>query len=254
MKNTKKSDNIAKDKSQKVLMIQRIGVICFSALAIGAFIFAYFKYGTRLYEIFGSSENIEKFLAKYGGYDRAVFVLIRAFQTVIKIIPAEPLEIGSGYLYGVWGGLFYCLLGTEIGSLVIIALTKFFGKRMVELFVPLDKIKLFKIFDDPKKSYFTLFIIYLIPGTPKDIITYIAGLTNINMPMFLLVTGIARIPSIITSTWCGEKLVNRDYKAAIIIFAITIIITFICAAVYKKIASKSEKNSKDETESEEQQN
>lgn len=76
---------------------------------------------------------MKAFLVGFNGFDKLAFVAIRAFQTVIKIIPAEPLEIGSGVLYGTWGGLLLCFLGTEIGSLVIILLTKVFGKRLVEL-------------------------------------------------------------------------------------------------------------------------
>ena len=97
-------------------------------------------------------------------------------------------------LYGTWGGLLLCFLGTEIGSLVIILLTKVFGKRLVELFVPIEKINSLKFLQDKRTVYRTLFIIYLIPGTPKDVLTYVAGLTDIDMRKFMLITSIARLP------------------------------------------------------------
>lgn len=194
--------------------------------------------------VLGSPEALEAFLARFGGHDRWVFVGIRAFQTVVKIIPAEPLEIGSGFLYGTWGGLLYCMLGTEIGSLVIILLSKLFGRRVVDLFIPIEKIDSLKFLQNKKKVYATLFFIYLIPGTPKDVLTYAASLTDINIPLFLLVTGIARIPSIITSTVCGEQIINKNYTLAIVIFAVTGICGIISSVIYKKVSER--KNSEGE--------
>ena len=77
--------------------------------------------------------------------------------------------------------MFLCLLGTEIGSLVIILLTKLFGRRLVNLFIPIEKIDSLKFLKDKKTVYKTLFVIYLIPGTPKDVLTYAAGITDLDM-------------------------------------------------------------------------
>lgn len=242
MKNTKTSETIEKQK--KLLLFQRIAAVSVCALAGIAFLFCYIKYGKQIVEMLGSPEALEAFLSRFNGFDQWVFVGIRAFQTVIKIIPAEPLEIGSGFLYGTWGGLLFCMLGTEIGSLVIIALSKIFGRRIVDLFIPIEKVDSLKFLQNKKKVYATLFFIYLIPGTPKDVLTYAASITDINIPLFLLVTGIARIPSIITSTLCGEQIVNKNYTLAIIIFAVTGICGIISSVIYKKISEK--KNSEGE--------
>lgn len=231
MNNTKTSD----DKQKKFLLIQRTVAIIICAVIGAALLFCYIKYGKQLYSIFGNSESLKAFLSRFNGYDQWVFVGIRAFQTVIKLIPAEPLEIGAGVLYGTWGGLLFCMLGTELGSLVIILLTKIFGRKVVDLFVPIEKIDSLKFLQNPKKVYLTLFFIYLIPGTPKDVLTYVASITKLNIPKFLLITGIARIPSIISSTICGEQIINQNYTTAIIVFALTGIAGVISSIIYKKI-------------------
>ena len=141
-------------------------------------------------------------------------------------------------LYGTWGGLLLCFLGTEIGSLVIILLTKVFGKRLVELFVPIEKINSLKFLQDKRTVYRTLFIIYLIPGTPKDVLTYVAGLTDIDMRKFMLITSIARLPSIISSTWCGNQITGRNFDLAIIIFAVTAALSLVCSFFYKKLTGE----------------
>lgn len=245
MKNIKTSETRT-DKSKKALLIQRIIAVCV-CLAVGiAFLVCYIKYGKRLYEIFGNAESLKVFLAQFKGYDQWIFVAIRAFQTVIKIIPAEPLEIGSGVLYGTWGGLLFCMLGTEIGSLIIILLTKIFGRRVVDLFVPLEKIDSLKILQNKKRVYVSLFYLYLIPGTPKDVLTYVACLTKLDIPKFLLITGIARIPSILTSTLCGEQIIQKNYTVAIIIFVVTGVLGIVSSIIYKKVIDRKDKKALEE--------
>lgn len=242
MKNTEISD-IKKENFQRGQRIAAI-VIC-AAIGI-AFLFCYIRYGKQLYSVFGSTDSLKAFLARFNGYDELAFVAIRAFQTVIKIIPAEPLEIASGVFYGTWKGLLFCMLGTEIGSLVIILLSRIFGRKLVNLFFPIEKIDSLKFLQNRKRAYFSLFFIYLIPGTPKDVLTYVASITNLNMPLFLLVTGIARIPSIITSTLCGEQIINKNYTLAIIIFAATGLAGIVSSVIYQKLSEK--KDSKDSQE------
>lgn len=249
MKKTKPSDS-ENNYQRKVQLLQRVGAVSACLLMAGVFAYFYFRYGKQLYEIFGNTESLKAFLSQFRGFDKWVFVAIRAFQTVIKIIPAEPLEIGSGLLYGTWGGLALCLLGTMIGSFVIIALTRVFGKKLVSAFIPIEKIESLGFLKDEKKVYYTLFFIYLIPGTPKDVLTYAAALTKLDMKKFLLITGIARIPSIITSTWCGQEILNKNYTLAIIIFAATGILSVVCSLIYNKISKSKEKKNGEKCEKE----
>ena len=240
MKDIKTSDTTTKQK--KFLLAQRIAAVTVCAAFGIAVLICYLKYGKQLYSIFGNVESLKSFLAQFNGYDQWIFVGIRAFQTVIKIIPAEPLEIGSGVLYGTWGGLLFCMLGTEIGSLVIILLTKIFGRRIVDLFVPIEKLDSLKFLQNEKRVYVSLFFIYLIPGTPKDVLTYVAGITKLNIPKFLLITGIARIPSIITSTLCGAQLIQKNYTLAAVIFVATAILGIISSLIYKKVSDNKDKS------------
>ncbi len=249
MKKTKPSDS-KNNYQRKVQLLQRVGAVSACLIMAGVFAYFYFTYGKQLYEIFGNPESLRAFLSQFRGFDKWVFVAIRAFQTVIKIIPAEPLEIGSGLLYGTWGGLALCILGTMIGSFVIIALTRVFGKKLVSAFIPIEKIESLGFLKDEKRVYYTLFFIYLIPGTPKDVLTYAAALTKLNMKKFLLITGIARIPSIITSTWCGQEILNKNYTLAIIIFAATGILSVVCSLIYNKVSKSKEKKNEEKCEKE----
>lgn len=190
------------------------------AVCAGCFLTLYLTLGRELMSVISDRQIFKTWLDSFPIPANAVFVFIRSFQTVVKIIPAEPLEIGSGYVWGTFGGFFYCMLGTEIGSLVILALTRVFGVRFVRLFVDIDKINEWSFIRNSKRKYLLLFIIYLIPGTPKDIITYFVGLTDTRFLPFLIITGIARIPAIISSTYCGSSLIDNNYTLFIAVFAV----------------------------------
>ncbi len=183
------------------------------------FLILYFTFGKGLISIISNQSAFKEWLDRFPVSANLVFISIRAFQTIIKIIPAEPLEIGSGYIWGTFGGFFYCIIGTEIGSFIILLLTRLFGVRFVKCFVDIEKINEWSFIKNSKRKYFLLFFIYLIPGTPKDIITYFIGLTNTKVAPFLLITGIARIPAIISSTYCGSKLIDNNYMMFALIFA-----------------------------------
>jgi uncharacterized membrane protein YdjX (TVP38/TMEM64 family) len=223
---------------------KKIAIITGLLFVTTAFIIVYWLYGKQLWAFVSDAERFRAWLRQYGRWGEVLFVGIRAFQTVIKIIPAEPLEIGAGYVFGTWWGLLWCMLGTEIGSAVIIILTKIFGMKMVEVFVPKEKIESLSFLNNQKKLGVTLFIIYLIPGTPKDVITYLIGLTPMKLWVFLVLTGIARIPSIVTSTMCGEALGVKNWTAAIIIYAVTAVASVIGIYLYKRLDNKAKLKAK----------
>lgn len=222
--------------------MQQIGVITTTSIFILAFIVCYIKFGSELLAFVSDADRFKAWLDSYGHLGKVIFVAVRVLQTVVKIIPAEPLEIGSGYAFGVWGGLFCCILGTEIGSFIIVAITKLFGMKAVNLFVSEEKINSLKFLQNKEKLSVSLFIIYLIPGTPKDVITYLIGVTDYNIWKFLLLTGFARIPSIITSTICGSLLGEKNYWLSAGVFIGTAIFGIIGVKLYtifeKKITAQ----------------
>lgn len=221
-------------KSQRIAVI--IGLLLLGAVLLTL----YFTIGKRAYAMIADNAKLLAWLNQFGNWDEVVFVGIRALQTVVKFIPAEPLEIGAGYVWGIWGGLLYCMIGTEIGSFVILIITKLFGMRAINLFVPQEKIDKIKFLQNEKKLKTTLFFIYLIPGTPKDLITYFIGKTKIKISHFLIITGIARIPSIVTSTWCGAALGEKNIKLAVIVFVSTLVVSIVGAFFYKNFFEKSD--------------
>jgi len=222
-------------KSKK---IQRIAAVSGLVIIVAALLTCYFTLGKELVSIISDADKFRAWLDRYGYSSRFIFVAVRAIQTVVKIIPAEPLEIGSGYAFGVWGGMLWCMVGTVIGSLVIITLSKFFGTKFISLFVDESKLKSFSFLQKSSNVYAVLFFIYLIPGSPKDLITYFVWMLPVKPAMFLLITGIARIPAILTSTMCGAALGEKQYLEAGIIFGITTVASIVGLLVYRQYEKK----------------
>ncbi len=212
-------------RASKAIPPKRLAVpVCSGCILLVSFLVLYFTYGKRLLEIVSDYELFKAWLSQFPVPAQLVFVFVRAFQTIVKIIPAEPLEIASGYIWGTFGGFCFCMLGTEAGSLIILFITRKFGIKFINYFMDTSKLNEWSFIKNSKRKYLMLFLIYLVPGTPKDIITYFIGLTNTKMTLFLLITGVARIPAIISSTWCGSTLIDKNYAAfALIFFTITVL-------------------------------
>ena len=157
---------------------------------------------------------------------------------MVKIIPAEPIEIAAGAFYGTFPGMLYCVIGSVIGCVIITLITKKVGRKVVNLFVPIEVIDDFSLFKNKDRMYLSLFFIYLIPSAPKDLLVYAAALTDIHIGKFLLITTIARIPGILISTWCGTEFIEGNYTKAILIFAVSMVLAIALSIIYKKVLSK----------------
>ena len=230
---------------RKKLFWKRAAVISLALGLLGLLVLIWLRWGDRLMAFVSSPERVKIWLASMNGWDKPVFVAIRTLQTFAKVIPAEPLEIAAGYAYGTWGGFLLCLLGTELGSLMIIGMVKLFGHRFVNLFVPQEKIDSLRFLQREDRVWTALFILYILPGTPKDFFTFLAGLTKLNVWKFLLLSALARLPSILSSTWCGATLAEQNYWYAFAIFAGIAVTSFAGLLIWKKYHAQ--KQGKEET-------
>lgn len=215
-------------------------VLCLLVLAgiAAVCVLIYLRYGKDLWSLVTDAESFRAWIDRFGAWSGVVFVAVRTVQTVVKIVPAEPLEIGSGLLFGAAGGMLLCLLGNILGSLVILFLTRKLGTRVLELFRLENKLRSMRFLQDKEKRSALLFLFYLIPGTPKDGITYFVGLTDVNLAEYMIITSIARIPSILSSTICGALLGRRNIPLAIGVFAATAVLSILGGIAYKKISQR----------------
>lgn len=189
-------------------------------------------------DVLANIHGIKRVVHSHTVSGRVIMILLMVLQVIFVFIPGEVIEIMAGVLYGPWEGLILCLLGVCIGSYIIYVLIKKFGVSFVEHFVGKEELDELHFLQNHTYIPFLLFVIYLIPGTPKDIITYAIPFTSLRFSHFLCITTFARIPSILTSTICGNALGLKQYGLSIGVFIVTSFVSLAGLFLYKRYIHK----------------
>ena len=173
-------------------------------------------------------------------------LLIQLLQIFVAFLPGEPIEILLGYAFGPYLGTFTCLFGIFIGTLVILLLVRRFGRALVTRAVGEEGLGKYAFLSNEERVELTVFILFFIPGTPKDALSYIAPLLPLKPVRYLIISTFARIPSVLTSTVLGDRLAEGDFTAAIIVFLVTAVISLLGIFVGTRfVRSRSEDRGKD---------
>lgn len=186
-------------------------------------------------------EAFVAYVRSFGWAGFLVMLGIQVVQVFIALIPGEVVEIAAGFAFGAIGGTLLCLVGICLASIIVFLLVKRWGRPLVEVFIPAEKINQLHFLNEETKLKNLLFLLYFIPGTPKDLLTYFAGLTKLRLGPFLGITLLARIPSIITSTAGGSFISSGDYLHAAIVFAVTALVSVTGIIIYNRIVKKRQK-------------
>ncbi|MFR2788112.1 MAG: TVP38/TMEM64 family protein [Clostridia bacterium] len=222
-------------KNNKVKIFKIILTIMLLILIIG--IIAY------LFPVMKNLSSIEGQVAfKQKVEDSGILGMLSLFglqvaQIFLIIVPGEPIEILAGMCYGGLWGTVFIMVSAFIISITIFLLVRKFGKQFVYSFCSEERVKKIensKLFNNPKKIEMIMLILFLIPGTPKDLLVYIAGLLPIKPLKFILISSIARFPSVISSTLAGENLAVGDWKMSIILYAIVFMLVAILVFIINK--------------------
>ncbi|MBQ9085698.1 MAG: TVP38/TMEM64 family protein [Clostridia bacterium] len=171
-----------------------------------------------------------------------LMILISALQVVVALIPGEVVEIAAGYAFGTWWGALLCLFGIVLGSICSILLARRFGRRLVESLYPKEKLDALPILHEPKKRNPLVAILFLIPGTPKDLLTYVIGLTEMSIPLYILLTTACRFPSVLISTMSGAALGDDRLLKAVYLLIATGVVSILGYGVYSLISKKNGKS------------
>ncbi len=165
-------------------------------------------------------------------------------QMILAFIPGGPIEIMSGMCYGAIGGTLFILFSSFVGSLLIFFSIRKFGHDIVYSFCnkeQIDKIENSEIFQNPDKVAKIMYILFLIPGTPKDFLTYIIGLIPIKNPIrFLLVCTLIRTPTIVSSTIAGSSLINGAWWISILAYVITFALVVTGIVIFKMFSKNTD--------------
>ena len=222
---------------------KKIGIAIVFIVFVFVIAVAYFI-GKPMIEFVSEPEKFRAWVDSSGFLSRIVFVGMVIVQLIIAFIPGEPLEIGAGYAFGAFEGTLLCLIGIFLGSIIVFQFVRKFGVKLVEVFFSREKILSLRFLQDSKRLNVLTFIVFFIPGTPKDLLCYFIGLTEMPLSTWILITSVARLPSVVTSTIAGDALGLKQYQFAIIVFAATLIISLLGIWIYRRMSRRHELKSK----------
>jgi len=203
--------------------------------AVSALIVIFFR---PILNALNDLDGVRAWVDARGAWAPVVFVLIVTVQVVMAFIPGEPVEIAAGCAFGAVEGTILCVIGAAIGSTIVFLLVRRYGMRVIEFFFEEDKIESLNRLVKNKKTDVVIFLLMLLPGTPKDLICYFAGLTDMKLLYWVIGSSIARLPTIIMSAAGGSVVTVGNTKSAVIIFAVSLVVSVIGFGVYSLISRR----------------
>jgi uncharacterized membrane protein YdjX (TVP38/TMEM64 family) len=174
---------------------------------------------SELWNFFKDREQLRTWILGWGWAGFAAFILLQVIQVVIFVIPGEVVQIAGGYVFGLWGGVFLSIVGIGLGSLVNFAAGRILGRPFVVSLFGEAKVAQIEGVASSGKGAAAMFLLFVIPGIPKDILCYAAGLTRLAFPVFLGISMAGRLPGIIGSSFMGQAAYSANYTGAMIVLA-----------------------------------
>lgn len=184
-----------------------------------------------LIQQFSDLDNVKILFEEYKAESIFVYIGLQMIQIIISLIPGQALQFAAGFLYGFWAGFLISLIGAMAGTIVTYYLAQFLGKDALHVLFGKRHIEDYLQKINSKKGYILVFLIYLIPGVPKDLCSYAAGLSNMKLKAFLILSTVGRSPGMMGSLLIGKEIGEGNYTTVIIIGIIAVVL-FIFGVIY----------------------
>lgn len=212
-------------KNKKTLAILKLILLVIIIAGVPAFL--YLKYGSEVFSKDAASRLLEYLLANKH-IAALLIVVIQMIQVVICFLPGQPVQFAASYMFGVAGGFALSIAGAVIGTVISFYLARFLGRDAMHFLFGEEKVRDYKQKLDSGRGLLLAFLIYLIPGIPKDLVSYVAGISDMRFRPFLIVATLGRSPGMLGSLLLGHFFGKQDYRAMIIIAVIVAVILLIC--------------------------
>ena len=227
MDNKEKQEH--RQKYKKVSLILKL--VALAVIIVGVPLYIFFFHHELLEDV-SNLKNVEHWLLQYKKQSALVYIGAQIVQIIICIIPGQALQVAAGYLYGFWLAFLLSIIGAFLGSVIVFYIAQFLGQDAMHILF--GERKVMEMLDkiNSKKGMLTVFIIFLIPGIPKDLCTYAAGISKMHLRPFLILSLIGRSPGMMCSIAIGRQVMHGNYHSAIII-AVVVVIAFLIGLIFR---------------------
>lgn len=203
------------------------------ALIIGLVLFFSWKYLPQLMHLIKNPSRFKHYIESFGAVGVLVYIAFQVLQVVVAAIPGEFIQIAGGYIYGTFLGTVYSILGIVLGSTIAFFIARGLGFRLLKNFISEEGLHKFTALLNNPRAEIVMFLLFLIPGVPKDFLVYAAGLTPIKPLHFLSICMLARFPAILASSFVGSNIHQKDYSEVIIVSSIACLF-FVVGVLYRE--------------------
>lgn len=164
-----------------------------------------------IHNFFQSTSGLDQLLQEYEGQSALIYIAIQVLQVIITILPGQFVQAAGGYVFGIPLTMLYTLIGIVLGSSASFWIARLAGQRPMRILFGDEKIDKYCGILNSSNGKKVILLLYLIPGVPKDFVTYAAGLADIRFGSFIISSTIARFPAICGSILTGAFLRSKNY-------------------------------------------
>ena len=188
----------------------------------------------ELYAFATDKEQVKQFVTTYGYFAGAVFIFIQVIQVICAPIPGEATGVIGGYIFGATWGFVYSSIGLFVGSCINFMIGRFLGKAFIRKWIPRKTIALYdRLFK--RQGVIALFLLFVFPGFPKDVLSYLAGISTIPLKLFVLAACFGRMPGTLALSLQGQFLFTEQFGLLGLIFVPFVVLAFFCILFREKI-------------------
>lgn len=221
-------------KNRIIAAVKFMILIC---IVIGLPLYIY-MFHKDLFSGFKSIDDAVTFLRNYKSLSVPVYLVAEILQIIISVLPGQLFQMAAGYLFGFVPGVIYTLIGAVAGTVITFILARFLGSDAVHLMLGEERSKHYMTLLNSKKAYLITFLIYLIPGIPKDTVCYAAGISDMKIIPFVIISVAGRMPAMAASVIFGAMYMKHDYTGMIIVGIIVVLAVLICLLKRKEIIGR----------------
>lgn len=179
-----------------------------------------------LIELQEHKETLRAWISSYGFWGPFIFIGIQISQVILSPVPGELTGLLGGYLYGVWLSSIYSTIGLTVGSWIAFMLGRMLGRTYIQKLVSKKLLQKFDFLTTNRGSTI-VFILFLIPGFPKDIMCFLLGLSPINVATFTLLAFIGRIPGTVMLSLQGASFYDEEYTVFISLIILSLVLVLV---------------------------
>lgn len=218
------------DKSKLIISSFKILLLILIVVGIPLYIYVFHR---DIISGFENFEDIVAFLEKYETESIPIYIGLQILQVVVSVLPGQVFQLAAGYMYTFIPALIYALIGATVGTMISFGLARVLGRDFVHLFFGEEKTYYYMQRLNSKRAYTLVFLLYLIPGIPKDMVSYVAGISEINFKAFIFLSIVGRLPGMMGSIMIGSMW-NKEQYAGMIILGIVAAVAFILCLIFRK--------------------